>query len=257
MDKHYLTSLFAPQSIALFSKVTDPASPEQLSVRHWLSQQSSQAKWHEVDMNSVGSLSEWAHQQADMAVIDLSSKDVPDALEIAGRMKCRAAVITGSGYSAQQARTFHEQARHHGMALLGPNSAGFQVPRLQLNASRIGPLARKGPIGLISQSGALTASILDWAQSNHVGFSNVVSLGPNTSVDVAQVLDYMANDHHTHSIVVYLEGISNARRFMSSLRAAAYAKPVVVLKAGRQQAGNRAAQTHSGLACSPKPQSHL
>ncbi len=249
MDKHYLTSLFSPQSIAFFTKtadLTDENATELLTVRHWLSQQASHAKWHEVDMNSVGSLSDWAHQQADLALIDLPPEDVPDALEIAGRMKCRGAVIVGSGFSTQQARTFHEQARHHGMTLLGPNSAGFQVPRLKLNASRIGPLARTGPIGLISQSGALTASILDWAQANSVGFSNVVSLGPNTSVDVAQVLDYMANDYNTHSIVVYLEGISNARRFMSSLRAAAYAKPVVVLKAGRQQAGNRAAQTHSG-----------
>ena len=197
-------------------------------------------------MNSVGSLSDFAHQYADLALIDLPPTDVPDALEIAGRMKCRAVVIVGSGFTPQQARNFHEQARHHGMTLLGPNSSGFQVPRLKLNASRIGPLARTGPIGLICQSGALTASILDWAQANNVGFSNVVSLGPNTSIDVSQVLDYMANDFNTHSIVVYLEGISNARRFMSSLRAAAYAKPVVVLKAGRQKAGNQAAQTHSG-----------
>ncbi len=248
MDKHYLSSLFSPESIALFTKSAqaDNSSDALLRVKHWLSQQTSQAQWHEVDMNSVGSLSDFAHQHCDLALIDLPVGDVPDALEIAGRMKCRAAVIVGSGFSAQEAKHLHAQARHHGMTLLGPNSAGFQVPRLQLNASRIGPIAHSGPIGLVSQSGALTASILDWAQANGVGFSNVVSLGPNASVDVSQVLDYLANDHRTHSIVVYLEGISNARRFMSSLRAAAHAKPVVVLKAGRQQAGNRAAQTHSG-----------
>ena len=247
MDKHYLSSLFSPESVALFTK-TGEASPssEQLSVKHWLTRQTSQTPWQEVDMNAVGSLAELAHQKSDLALIDLPAKDVSDALEIAGRMKCRSAVIVGSGFGAGQARSLHEQARHHGMMLMGPNAAGFQVPRLQLNASRIGPLAHTGPIGLVSQSGALTASILDWAQANGVGFSNVVSLGPHTSVDVAQVLDYLANDHRTHSIVVYLEGISNARRFMSALRAAAHAKPVVVLKAGRQQAGNRAAQTHSG-----------
>jgi acetyltransferase len=249
MDKHYLASLFSPLSIALFTKTMDSAEPlsnERLTVRHWLSQQKSQAEWHEVNMNSVGSLSDLAHQHSDLAVIDLPPADVKDALEIAGRMKCRAALIVGSGYSLQQSRSLHEQARHHGMTLLGPNSAGFQIPRLKLNASRIGPLAHTGPIGLICQSGALTASILDWAQANSVGFSNVISLGPNPSVDVAQALDYLANDYNTHSIVVYLEGISNARRFMSSLRAAAHIKPVVVLKAGRQHAGNLAAQTHSG-----------
>jgi acetyltransferase len=98
----------------------------------------------------------------------------------------------------------------------------------------------------VSQSGALTSSILDWAKKNAVGFSTVVSLGPNTAVDMAQVLDFLAGDAKTHSIVVYLEGITNARRFMSALRAAANAKPVVVLKAGRKPAGNRAALTHSG-----------
>jgi len=107
-------------------------------------------------------------------------------------------------------------------------------------------LAAAGSLALVSQSGALTTSMLDWASINGVAFSSVVSLGPHTSVDLAQVLDFLANDAQTHSIVVYLEGISNARRFMSALRSAANAKPVVVLKAGRKPAGNAAAQTHSG-----------
>jgi len=122
----------------------------------------------------------------------------------------------------------------------------LQRPSLQLNASAAGPLAKAGSLALVSQSGALTASILDWARNNAVGFSSVVSLGPNASVDIAQVLDFLASDAQTQSIVVYLEGIGNARRFMSALRMAANAKPVVVLKAGRKAAGNEAAQTHSG-----------
>jgi len=130
--------------------------------------------------------------------------------------------------------------------LLGPNCMGFQNPVLQLNASIAGPLAKAGPLALVSQSGALTTSMLDWASKNAVGFSSVTSLGPNTSIDISQVLDYLANDARTQSIIVYLEGISNARRFMSALRSAANAKPVIVLKAGRKPAGNRAAQTHSG-----------
>ena len=109
-----------------------------------------------------------------------------------------------------------------------------------------GDLATLGPLALVSQSGALTSSILDWAKKNAVGFSTVVSLGPNTAVDMAQVLDFLASDAKTHSIVIYMEGITNARRFMSALRAAANAKPVVVLKAGRKPASNQAALTHSG-----------
>jgi acetyltransferase len=88
--------------------------------------------------------------------------------------------------------------------------------------------------------------MLDWARNNAVGFSAVVSLGPYAAVDIAQVLDFLANDPRTQSIVVYLEGIASARGFMSALRTAATAKPVVVLKAGRKPAGNAAAQTHSG-----------
>ncbi|MCH8856265.1 MAG: bifunctional acetate--CoA ligase family protein/GNAT family N-acetyltransferase, partial [Proteobacteria bacterium] len=107
------------------------------------------------------------------------------------------------------------------------------------------PLAAEGSLALVSQSGALTSAMLDWAQQNHVGFSQVVSLGPNAAVDLAQVLDFLATDTRTQSIVVYLEGISNPRRFMSALRSAAHAKPVVVLKAGRRSAGNEAALTHS------------
>ncbi|MEZ5665166.1 MAG: bifunctional acetate--CoA ligase family protein/GNAT family N-acetyltransferase, partial [Burkholderiaceae bacterium] len=173
-------------------------------------------------------------------------EDIIEALEVAGRIKCRAALVIGSGVSADQSARIHQVARRHGVQLLGPNSLGMQRPRAGLNASLVGPLAAPGPLALVSQSGALTASILDWAALNAVGFSAVVSLGPHTSVDLAQVLDFLATDPHTHSIVVYMEGISNARRFMSALRAAANAKPVVVLKAGRKKAGNQAAQTHSG-----------
>jgi len=147
---------------------------------------------------------------------------------------------------ADRAAELNRIARRDGIYLLGPNCLGFQRPQLQLNASVAGALSAPGPLALVSQSGALTASILDWAQKNGVGFSTVVSLGPNTAVDMAQVLDFLAVDAQTHSIVVYLEGISDARRFMSALRAAANAKPVVVLKAGRRSAGNRAALTHSG-----------
>ena len=161
-------------------------------------------------------------------------------------MACRAALVISSGIGADEASVLAKMAQREGVYLLGPNSLGFQRPALGLNASVAGPLARQGSLALVSQSGALTASILDWADNNAVGFSSVISLGPNTAVDISHVLDYLASDPQTHSIVVYLEGISNARSFMSALRSAANAKPVVVLKSGRKPAGNAAAQTHSG-----------
>ena len=249
MDKHFLTPLFSPASIVVFAGKTDDPDSQTLqaqALHRALRAQRFAGTLVFLDIHASGTLADLAHSQADLAVIALPPDEVAAALEIAGRIKCRAALVISSGIDATLAAELHRIARRDGVHLLGPNCLGFQRPQLQLNASVAGALCAPGPLALVSQSGALTASILDWAQKNGVGFSTVVSLGPNTAVDMAQVLDFLAADAQTHSIVVYLEGISNARRFMSALRAAANAKPVVVLKAGRKPAGNRAALTHSG-----------
>ena len=249
MDKHFLSALFSPASIVVFAgKLDDPQSQtaQAQALYQAITAQRFSGKLVFLDILASGTLADLASTHADLAIIVLPAAEVAAALEIAGRIKCRAALVISSGIDAHQAAELHKIATRDGIYLLGPNCLGFQRPHLQLNASVAGSLAAPGPLALVSQSGALTASILDWAKKNAVGFSTVVSLGPNTAVDMAQVLDFLASDSHTHSIVVYLEGITNARRFMSALRAAANAKPVVVLKAGRRAAGNRAALTHSG-----------
>ena len=248
MDKHYLTPLFQPETIAVFSGKDTPErqSTQAVAMVEALTAQRFTGQLVFLDIHTTGTLGDLAQTRADLAIIALPPGEAIAALEVAGRIKCKAVLMVGSGTLAADAAEMHRVARRHGMHLLGPNSLGFQRPKSQLNASVVGPLAAPGPLALVSQSGALTASILDWASQNAVGFSNVISLGPNTSVDIAQVLDYLASDGQTHSIVVYMEGISSARRFMSALRAAANAKPVIVLKAGRKTAGNKAAQTHSG-----------
>ncbi|MDO8774625.1 MAG: bifunctional acetate--CoA ligase family protein/GNAT family N-acetyltransferase [Burkholderiaceae bacterium] len=249
MDKHYLTPLFSPESIVVFAGKVDDLDALGLQAQALVTALRGQrftGSLTFLDIYTTGTLADLAQTRADLAIIALPPEEVAAALEVAGRIKCRAAVVISSGINAALAGELHRVVRRQGMHLLGPNCLGFQRPRSGLNASVAGELATPGPLALVSQSGALTASILDWASQNAVGFSTVVSLGPNTAVDVAQVLDFLASDPQTHSIVVYLEGISNARRFMSALRAAANAKPVVVLKAGRKLAGNQAAQTHSG-----------
>ena len=249
MDKHYLNPLFSPDTIAVFAgQWDDPATqtPQAQTLLTFLRAQRFSGNLIFLDIQTKGTLADLAQTRADLAIIALPHEDVAAALDLAGRIKCRAAVVISTGINATLAAELNQLARHHGMYLLGPNCLGFQRPRTGLNASVAGPMATPGPLALVSQSGALTSSILDWASQNAVGFSTVVSLGPNTSVDIAQVLDFLASDQQTHSIVVYLEGISNSRRFMSALRAAANAKPVVVLKAGRKTAGNKAARTHSG-----------
>jgi len=102
-----------------------------------------------------------------------------------------------------------------------------------------------GNLALISQSGALCSAILDWASPNDVGFSSVVSLGDSADVDFGEILDFMVSDPKTRAILLYIEGIRNARRFMSALRAAARHKPVLVVKVGRHEAGSKAAQSHT------------
>jgi acetyltransferase len=249
MDKHYLTPLFSPESVVVFAgQADDPASQtaHARALREALRAQRYSGTLQFLDVHTSGTLADLAQTRADLAIIALPPQHVEAALEIAGRMACRSAVVIGSGISAEQAAELKRIARREDVCLLGPNSLGFQRPHLQLNASAGGPLAKAGPLALVSQSGALTSAMLDWAGKNAVGFSAVVSLGRNTAVDIAQVLDFLANDARTQSVIVYLEGIVSARRFMSALRSAASAKPVVVLKAGRQPAGNKAAQTHSG-----------
>ena len=249
MDKHYLTPLFAPQSIVVFAGQSDDEASwtkHARAVRAALEAQQFSGTVQFVDTNASGTLAELAQSSAHLAIIALPPNEVAPALELAARMACRAALVLSAGIDAREAATLKQIACREGMQLLGPNCLGFQNPHLNLNASAIGPLAKPGPLALISQSGALTAGMLDWAAGNAVGFSYVISLGRNAAVDIAQALDYLAADPKTQSIIVYLEGISNARRFMSALRTAAISKPVLVLKSGRQPAGNEAAQTHSG-----------
>ena len=248
MDRHILSPLFAPRSIVVFAgdpESADAPTPMAAALRRELRGGSYAGDVTWLDIAMTGTLAELAHSRADLAIIALPPDQVPAAMEVVGRVRCRAALILGA-LPAPLVHEMHVTARRYGVHLLGPGSLGFQRPGLALNASALGPLAAAGPLALVSQSGALTASILDWARHNGVGFSTVVSLGPQTAVELPEVLDFLAADASTQSILVYMEGIRHARRFMSALRAAAYAKPVVVMKAGRQPAGTRAALTHSG-----------
>jgi acetyltransferase len=248
VDRHILSPLFNPRSLIVFAgdpEAADAPTPMAATLKKELLEGGYAGEVTWLDIGMTGRLSDLAHSRADLALIALPAEQVAEALEIAGRVRCRAALVLSTGFPMELCRTLHATAQRHGMSLLGPNSLGFQHPGLKLNASVLGPMALPGPLALVSQSGALTAAMLDWARHHGVGFSAVISLGANTAVELPQVLDFLAADGGTQSILVYMEGIRNARRFMSALRAAAYTKPVVVMKAGRKPAGSRAARTHS------------
>ncbi len=207
MDQHFLTPLFEPQSIALFTGAQDQPeqqTPQARALLAYLAEQPFKGHITPLDVHTTGTLADLAQAKADLAIIALPDDEILPALELAGRIKVGAALVLSAGVSAQKAQEMGRVARRHGFWLLGPNSPGFQRPQLQLNASTVGELAPQGQLALVSQSGALTAAILDWAKQNRVGFSTVVALGAHTQVSLAATLDYLASDRHTHGIVVYM-----------------------------------------------------
>ena len=132
------------------------------------------------------------------------------------------------------------------MRLIGPNCLGVMMPGVNLNASFSAHMPNPGNLALISQSGAIATGMVDWAAQRGVGFSGIISIGDQLDVDIADLLDYFALDRRTHAILLYVEAIKEARKFMSAARAAARIKPVVVVKSGRMAQGAKAAATHTG-----------
>ncbi|WP_290651925.1 bifunctional acetate--CoA ligase family protein/GNAT family N-acetyltransferase [Aquisalimonas sp.] len=191
-------------------------------------------------------------QTPDLAVICVPPRHVHRVIEDCGRHGVRAALILAAGLGApgtgikRLERDVMATARRYGIRVIGPDWVGLMRPHLGLNATYSRHRAAPGRLALISQSGALTSAVLDWADSRRVGFSTVCSLGDTTDVDFGDVLDYLALDQGTRSILLYIETITDARRFLSGLRAAARLKPVIVMKVGRQQEGYRAATSHTG-----------
>jgi acetyltransferase len=139
-----------------------------------------------------------------------------------------------------------DAAREHLLRILGPNCLGLLSPHAGVNASFAPVDALAGEVAFLSQSGALVKAVLDWARSRGIGFSHMVSLGERADVDFGDLLDYLASDARTRSILLYIESIESPRKFMSAARAAARNKPVIVVKAGRAGNGLKAAASHTG-----------
>jgi acetyltransferase len=188
----------------------------------------------------------------DLAVICVPAARVPQVMKDAGKHGVRTAVVLSAGFGETGAAgkaletELVDIARRHGMRLLGPNCVGLQRSDCGLNASFAATPAKQGDVALLSQSGAICTALVDAAWQENFGFSSVISLGAGADLDFGEVLDFLANDPATRSILLYVEGIRHARSFMSSLRQAARVKPVLVLKAGRHAAGARAALSHTG-----------
>ena len=188
----------------------------------------------------------------DLAVIVTPAATVPGLVDQAAVLGVRHVIVLSAGFAEAGAEgkalqdDLLARARAHGVRVLGPNCLGIMRPGIGLNASFARAPARPGSVALVSQSGAILAALLDQAWAAGFGFSSVVSTGAGMDVEFAEILDFLANDPDTRSIVLYIEGVHDARGLLSSVRAAVSAKPMVVLKVGRHLSGSAAAMSHTG-----------
>jgi acetyltransferase len=190
----------------------------------------------------------------ELAVIAAPPAAVPGIVRRLGELGNRAAIVLAAGLAGQPdvrgrslKQAMLDAANPYLLRVLGPNSAGLLAPGIGLNASVAATGALPGRIAFVSQSGALMTGVLDWARSRGIGFSCFIALGESADVDLGDVLDYLATDGTTAAILLHLEDLRYARKFMSAARAAARSKPTVVLKSGRSLDGPRAAACQSGM----------
>ena len=193
-----------------------------------------------------------APEKYDLAIIATPATTVPQLVEECGKAGVGGIVIVSAGFSeiGKKGEAMSAQiltlAHKYKIRILGPNCLGFIQPIIGLNASFAGPKAKSGRIAFISQSGALCTSILDWSIKNNVGFSAFVSIGEMLDVGIHDLIDYFGRDPNTDSILIYMESLKDARKFMSAARSVSRAKPIVALKSGRSEEGARAARSHTG-----------
>ncbi len=260
LEQHYLTSLFEPKSVAVIGASDRENAVGGVIFKNILNSGYKGRLYpinpkHETIQGQTAYKSiEEIGARVELAVIATRPQTVSHIIEQCGRSGVRNVIIISSGFSesghvgAAIERKMLEIARSYNVRILGPNCLGIIRPNLGLNSTFARVTADPGNLALVSQSGAMCSAVLDWAKANHVGFSSVISLGTTADIDFGEILDYLIYDNRTHYILMYVEGIRNSRRFMSALRSAARIKPIILLKAGRHEAGSLAAVTHSGMA---------
>ncbi len=205
-------------------------------------------KYAEVDGRPcVASISDLP-EAPDFAVIATPPATVPGLVaDLAARGVPAAVVLTaGIGEKDGLKQAMLDAARRGMVRLIGPNSLGFLSPRAGLNASFSHMNAAEGGLALVSQSGAIATTLIDWAAAQNIGFSAIMSLGDMADVDAGDCIDLLARDRRSEAILLYLESIPAPRKFLSAARAASRLKPVIVLKPGRHEVAARAAATHTG-----------
>jgi acetyltransferase len=253
-----LDKIFNPQSVAIVG-----ASDEEGTVGYALmknfTEHGFEGKVYPVNIRKTEILGLKAYQTVeqipepvDLAIIATPAKTVSDIVEQCGKASIKGIIIISAGFKEIGAEgkaledKIIEMKQKYGLRIIGPNCLGVIRPSIKLNATFISRMPKPGNIAFISQSGALGSAILDWAIHENIGFSNFVSIGSMIDVDFGDFIDYFGTDPKTRSILMYIEGLTDARKFMSAARHFARTKPIIVVKTGKFTESAKAAASHTG-----------
>jgi acetyltransferase len=256
--EHQLDRLFKPKSLVVIGDFSNGAAPG-YQVVHNLVQAGFKGEIYAVSPDGITPGTETIYSQVadiptkvDLALIAISKEAYLEQVEACGKAGVGGIAILSSPFypdleiEQQEYKHLLALCKKYYLRLLGPNSVGFMHPRERLNASFSYKMALPGNLALISQSGAILSSILDWSIAQRVGFSYVVGSGAMSDVDIADLIDYLGSDSQTSCVLIYLESLKQVRRFLSAAQAFSRYKPIIVLKAGRSKEGGSAALSHTG-----------
>lgn len=257
MSIRHLDSFLAPRSVAVFGATERPGAIGSVITRNIVeggfAGSVTGVNPHYTRVHGIPCFpdAEALPEAPELAIIASPFESAAGIVAALGRRGTRAVVLISApgGEAAANARArgaLLECACAHDVRIVGPNCLGVMAPHAALNAT-FAPLgARPGRLAFVAQSGALATSMVDWAHARDIGFSAIFSLGDMVDVDFGDMLDFLAADPHTDAILLYIESVTNARKFVSAARAAARSKPVIAVKGGRFASGARAAATHTG-----------
>jgi acetyltransferase len=247
-----LDQLLAPKSVALIGASREESSVGLITARNllrggfagpvWLVN----PKYRDIEGHPCHPSIADLPDAPQLAVVATPPHTVPGLIGELGSKGTRAAVVITAGVRDDLKRAMLEAARPWCLRVQGPNCLGLMVPGLGLNAGFSHEAPLPGDLAFLSQSGALVTAVIDWARGHRIGFSHVVSLGDMADADFGDLLDYLAGDARSRAILLYMEAVTHARKFLSAARRAARSKPVIAVKAGREATGARAALSHTG-----------
>ncbi len=257
-ERHSLDALFHPRSVAVIGATDRPATVGRTILQNLLRPEF-RGKVYAVNpqraevlgLKSYKSIRDLP-ERIDLAVLATPAATIAALIGECVDAGARSAIVVSAGFrergtaGAELEQQIRKQLDRGAMRLIGPNCLGVMNPGVGLNATFAKDLPRTGSVAFLSQSGALLTSILDWSQREQVGYSAIVSTGSMLDVGWGDLIYHFADDPRTKSILLYMESVGDARSFLSAAREVALSKPIIVIKAGRSEAGTRAAASHTG-----------